>query len=93
MSPAPPRAALIVTVKHRGAPALLVKVNVLKLRVPAVLIGAGHFFPLHVLGLPSRPIRSGCVESLVVTWLDGIVWSGPPAQVGMVNGIDFVPLK
>jgi hypothetical protein len=94
MSPvlATPVAALIVAVKHLGAPAVLVKVNVLKLRVPAVLIGPGQSFPEHVLGLPSRPRRSGCDESLVVMELDGIVWFGPPAQVGTVKGIDFVPL-
>ena len=43
-------------------------------------------------GRASRPIRSACVESLVVSWLVGMVWFGPPAQVGTVNGIDFVPL-
>ena len=59
MSPPPPNAALIAAVKHLGDPLLLVKAKVLKLRVPAVLIGPGQAFPEQVLGMALRARRSG----------------------------------
>ena len=87
-----PVAALIVTVMQAGTPAELVKgPNVLKNRVPGVPIPPGHVFPAQVLGVPSRPSRSACVESDDVSVLDGMVSFVPPVQVGTVIWIVLPP--
>src|SRR5437868_1890803 len=74
-----------------GAAAMLVKLNVLKNRVPGVPIPPGQAFPPQPLGVPSRPIRSACVKSAAVSMLCGIVWSAPPVQVGTLNETVLLP--
>src|SRR5215831_19608549 len=92
MSPGPGTATLIVTVMQAGTPAELVKgPNVLKNRVPGVPIPPGQAFPSQVLGVPSRPIRSACVESDVVSVLGGIATLAPPVHVGTVIWIVLLP--
>src|SRR3954464_12760896 len=90
MSPAPPSAALIVTVKHASEAPLFVKLNVWKRFVPGKP-PPGHAFPSHPLGRPSRPSRSAWVGSFASTPFCGIGWGAPPVQVGTLNETVLLP--
>ncbi len=83
---------MIVTVKQAGAAPLLVKLNVLKNRVPGETDSARAGFSTAAARLHHHArVRSACVRSVAVSTLGGIVWSAPPVQVGTLNETVLLP--